>query len=183
MDSLYLFQRIFLTQESNRGLLHCRRMPYPLCYQGSPEKWGSYACLIMWLGNRCTASQCMLSLVPLSLTPWAVVPTRLLCPCDFPGKNIRVDCHFLFQWIYPALGSHPHLLYLLHWPVGSLPTALKKEFTGPGLHLGPVRAGRLRPPLQWTLNSVLSARGNDNGRIRPPLGRGILKITSRLLIV
>ena len=59
---------------------------------------------------------------------------------------------------------------------------LKKEFIGPGLHLRPVHADHARPPLQWTLNSVLSACGNDNGRIRPPLDRGILKITSRLLI-
>ena len=59
---------------------------------------------------------------------------------------------------------------------------MKKEFLGPGLHLSPVCADRARPPLQWTLNSVLSACGNDNGRKRPPLGRGILKITSRSLI-
>ena len=58
---------------------------------------------------------------------------------------------------------------------------MKKEFMGPGLPLRPVRAGHARPPLQWTLNSVLSACGNDSGRIRPPLGRGVLKITSRLL--
>ena len=45
-----------------------------------------------------------------------------------------------------------------------------------------IRAGRARPPLQWTLNSVLSTYGNDNGRVRPPLGRGILKTTSRSLI-
>ena len=30
-----LLQGIFLTQESNRGLLHCRRTLYPLSYQGS----------------------------------------------------------------------------------------------------------------------------------------------------
>ena len=44
---------------------------------------------------------------------------------------------------------------------------MKKEFIGPGLHLRPVRANRAWPPLQWTLNSVLSTCGNDNGRIRP----------------
>ena len=22
-------------------------------------------------------------------------PTRLLCPCDFPAKNIGVGCHFI----------------------------------------------------------------------------------------
>ena len=59
---------------------------------------------------------------------------------------------------------------------------MKKEFIGPGLHLRPVRADLARLPLQWTLNSVLSACGNDNGRIRPALGRGTLKVTSRLLI-
>ena len=53
---------------------------------------------------------------------------------------------------------------------------MKKEFIGPGLHLRPVRADPARPPLQWTLNSVHSACGNDNGKIRLPLGRGILKI-------
>ena len=36
---------------------------------------------------------------------------------------------------------------------------MKKEFTGPGLHLRPVCADRARPPLQWTLSSLLSARG------------------------
>ena len=50
---------------------------------------------------------------------------------------------------------------------------VKKEFTGPGLHLRPVRAGRAQPALQWALNSVLCTYGNDNGRIRPALGRGI----------
>ena len=36
VGSLSLFQRIFLTQESNRGLLHCRQILYQLSYQGSP---------------------------------------------------------------------------------------------------------------------------------------------------
>ena len=35
--SLSLLQRIFLTQESKRGLLHCRRVLYQLSHQGSPE--------------------------------------------------------------------------------------------------------------------------------------------------
>jgi len=33
-----LFQGIFPTQESNRGLLHCRRILYQLRYQGSPKQ-------------------------------------------------------------------------------------------------------------------------------------------------
>ena len=38
VGSLSLLQRIFLTQESNWGLLHCRHILYQLSYQGSPEK-------------------------------------------------------------------------------------------------------------------------------------------------
>ena len=35
MGSLSLLQGIFLTQESNQGLSHCRQMLYQLSYQGS----------------------------------------------------------------------------------------------------------------------------------------------------
>ena len=35
VDSLALLQRIFPTQELNRGLLHCRQILYQLSYQGS----------------------------------------------------------------------------------------------------------------------------------------------------
>ena len=36
VGSLSLLQGIFPTQESNRGLLHCRQILYQLSYQGSP---------------------------------------------------------------------------------------------------------------------------------------------------
>ena len=36
VGSLSLLQRIFLTQELNQGLLHCRQILYQLSYQGSP---------------------------------------------------------------------------------------------------------------------------------------------------
>ena len=39
------------------------------------------------------------------------------------GKNTRLGCHSLLQRMYPAQGSYPHLLCLLHWRVGSLPLA------------------------------------------------------------
>ena len=45
----------------------------------------------------------------------------LLCPWDFPGKNSRVGCHFLFQGIFPTQGSNSSLLLLLHWQADSLP--------------------------------------------------------------
>ena len=37
VGSLSLLQQIFPTQESTRGLLHCRRILYQLSYQGSPR--------------------------------------------------------------------------------------------------------------------------------------------------
>ena len=36
VGSLSLLQQIFLIQESNEGLLHCRQILYQLSYQGSP---------------------------------------------------------------------------------------------------------------------------------------------------
>ena len=41
--------------------------------------------------------------------PWTD-PTRQLCPWDYPGKNTRVDCHFLLQGIFLVQGSNPCLL-------------------------------------------------------------------------
>ena len=37
VGSLFLLQQIFLTQESNQCLLHCRQMLYQLSYQGRKE--------------------------------------------------------------------------------------------------------------------------------------------------
>ena len=72
VGSLSLLQRIFLSQVSNWGLLHCRRILYQLSYQGSPyfdksctlggfpgrpvvKAWPSYAggaCLIPGCGTK-----------------------------------------------------------------------------------------------------------------------------------
>ena len=60
---------------------------------------------------------------------------------------------------------------MIQWFLGHLVVQLKREFIGPGLHLRPVHAEHAWPPLQWTLNSVFSAYGNNNRRIRPPLDR------------
>jgi len=53
-------------------------------------------------------------------TPQAL-PTRLLCPWEFPGKKTGVGCHFLLQGIFMTQGLNPHLLQLMHWQVNSLP--------------------------------------------------------------
>jgi len=46
---------------------------------------------------------CVLSHVQLFVTPWSV-NCHILCPWDFPGKNTRVDCHFLLQGIFLIQG-------------------------------------------------------------------------------
>ena len=64
---------------------------------------------------------CACSLVSNSLRPYRLHPTKLFCPWNFPGKNIRVGCHFLLQGIFLTEESNPSLLRLLHWQVDSLP--------------------------------------------------------------
>ena len=40
-----------------------------------------------------------------------LLPSRLLCPWNFPGKNIGMDCHFLLQGIFITQGLNLGLLY------------------------------------------------------------------------
>ena len=46
-----------------------------------------------------------------SLWPHGLRPTRLLCPCNFSGKNTGVDCLVFLQGIFPTQGSNPHPLH------------------------------------------------------------------------
>ena len=43
-----------------------------------------------------------------SLQPYGLY-TRLLCPCNSPGKNTRLGCHFLLQGIFLNQGLNPGL--------------------------------------------------------------------------
>ena len=54
------------------------------------------------------------SVIPDSLRPHGLWPTRLLCPWNFPGKNAGVCCHALPQWIFRTQGSNLGLLCLLN---------------------------------------------------------------------
>ena len=50
---------------------------------------------------------CVCSVCSNSLRPHRLQPTRLLCPWDFPGKNIGVGCHFYLQRIFLSRdGTH-----------------------------------------------------------------------------
>ena len=55
---------------------------------------------------------------PTLLWPHRLKPARLLCPWDFPSKNMGVGCHFLLQEIFPTQGMNPSFL---HWQANSLP--------------------------------------------------------------
>ena len=51
VGSLFLLQGIFLTQESNQGLLHCRQILYQLSYQG-PLNINLLKAILYFLGRR-----------------------------------------------------------------------------------------------------------------------------------
>ena len=44
--------------------------------------------------------------------PHGLQPTRLLCPWNFPGKNIGVGCHALLQGNFLTQGLNLGLLHL-----------------------------------------------------------------------
>ena len=74
-----LLQWIFPTQESNRGLLHCRRILYQLSYQGSPLlRHGMCQSLRQWYYQHC----------------W-----NQAGPCGVSGyRSFFVPCIFLDYW-------------------------------------------------------------------------------------
>ena len=54
---------------------------------------------------------------PTLVTPWTVA-RRVLWPCNFPGKNTVLNCHFLLQGIFPTQESNLCLLHfrqILYW--------------------------------------------------------------------
>ena len=55
------------------------------------------------------------------LQPHRLQPTRLLCPWDFPGKNISSRYHFFLPGIFLVLGLNSCLLCLQHWQANCLP--------------------------------------------------------------
>ena len=59
---------------------------------------------------------CVLSHIWLFATPWTE-PASLLCPWNFPDKNIGVGFDVRLQGIFLTHGSNLHLLY---WQVDSL---------------------------------------------------------------
>ena len=56
-----------------------------------------------------------------SLWPHRLLPTRLFCPWNFPGKNTGVGCHLLLQGNFWTQGLNWCLFCLLHWQMYPLP--------------------------------------------------------------
>ena len=55
------------------------------------------------------------------LQPHELLPARLLCPWDLPGKNIGVGCHFLLQGIFLTQRSNTGLLHCRQTPYWCIP--------------------------------------------------------------
>ena len=113
----FLLQGIFPTQGSNPGLLHCRQILYQLNYKTSSFSHLLFSSII----KHCSLRKGILSpfwsvsvsrsVMPDSLRPHGLQPTRLLYPWDFPGKSTGVSCHFLLQGILLTQGSNSGLVH------------------------------------------------------------------------
>ena len=82
------------------------------------------------------------SVVSNSLWPHGLQPARLLCPWNFPGKNIGVGCHALFQGIFLTQGLNPCLLHC-RWIFTAEPP--EKPHSNKYLHLKFIFHNRDRP--------------------------------------
>ena len=74
-----------------------------LCYQRTLEALQ----FLVLRKTKCVSR----SVMPDSLRPHGLQPTRLLCPGDFPDKDTGVGCRFLLQGIFPTQGSNLGLLH------------------------------------------------------------------------
>ena len=104
----------------------CQEHKQQASLQTSPfrlQKWGSAVCVLtgLPLGLVCSL---MCSFVSDSSRLHGLQSARLLCSWNFPGKNTGADCHALLKGIIPSRGLNLHLLCLLLWQAGSLPSAL-----------------------------------------------------------
>ena len=105
IDCHFLLQRIFLTQELNPCLLHCRQILYQLSYEGSP-----YICMYMCLCIYAAAAKSLQSCLTLC-DPMVCSPPGSSVHVDSPGKNTGVRCHAFLQGIFPTQGSNLGLLH------------------------------------------------------------------------
>ena len=72
---------------------------YNPCWSRAGDTMGTrhfHGCVCVCEHTRAVSQSC------LTLWPHRLKPAKLLCPWNFPGKNIRAGCHFLLQGIFPT---------------------------------------------------------------------------------
>ena len=112
-----LLKGIFLTQGLNLGLLHCRQILYLQSFQGSPIGCLRAQFKTGWRqspgkeARGCWKWRFSCSVMSDSLGPHGLLPTRLLCPLDSPGKNTGVGSHSLLQGFFLTQGLNLGLLH------------------------------------------------------------------------
>ena len=98
----FLLQGIFPTQRSNRHLPKWQVYSLPLIHQQSQDQESVQFSSVT---QSCLAKNTHLNYA------WQG-------DSDFPDNNSGVSCHAVLQGIFPARGSNPHLLQLLHcWQI------------------------------------------------------------------
>ena len=100
-------------------------------------------------------------------------PSRLLCPQDSPGKSTGLGSHFLLQGIFPAQGSNPCLLCLLHCRQILYPLSDRKRQVGLGQKLASGGGARTpRPganlPVPRAPAASPARRPSAASELRPP---------------
>ena len=74
----------------------------PACASSSP------AFLIMYSAYKLNKQVTIYSLAQLFATLWTI-DCQAFLSMGFPGKNTKVGCHALLQWLSPTQGLKPHL--------------------------------------------------------------------------
>ena len=64
-----------------------------------------------WMKVKCESESVSHTVMSDSLWRHELLPARLLCPWNYPGKNTGVGCHSLLQGIFSTQGSNPGLLH------------------------------------------------------------------------
>ena len=65
-----------------------------------PDEFQSSGYLIFYESNKINVHACSVAQLCLTLRCYGLWSTRLLCPWDFPDKNVGIDCHFFLKGIF-----------------------------------------------------------------------------------
>ena len=86
------------------------------CIEIQMKQWNPFSRKVKKVSSFLVCVCCVLVALwcPILLQPCGLLPTRLLCLWDSPGKNKGVVCHFLLQGIFPTQGLNLHLVCLSH---------------------------------------------------------------------